>query len=443
MYVDDSSTHLVLGIPFRVVTAAGQPDRSPAHAGGGGGPWPAAKTTSAPPGPGATPHGLDALLERVSASARELCAAEGAQVAVRDPGTGQVLFRAGRDSAPGGRGALVYIEPGKGIGGHVLASGEAVRTVDLVADTRFSKADREIVGGTGPVAVLVVPARIDDQIEALFYLHRRAGGPFSDREEMILATLADHVATAIRNARLYNDVSRHQRVLEALTLQLVTAQEAERKRLAREIHDEVGQSLSAVKISLGLLLEDVRSLDESVQARVSTALHAIGETLREVRRISSDLRPLALDTLGLDAALHGHVDRFMTLTGLAVEFYVEGRSRPLEPQVSLLLYRMAQEALTNVARHSGATCVWIGLRYRKALVELTITDDGCGFDAEAVMESGWKSGHFGLVGMRERVRQRGGMFVISAAPEAGTRLVAAVRYHGPGVVDAPGEKELP
>jgi signal transduction histidine kinase len=440
VYVDDSSTHLVLGIPFRVVTAAGQPDRSPAHAGEGGGPRTAPRAIGDVSSPAATPPDLDALLERVSASARELCAAEGARVAVRDPGTGHVLFRPGPAARPG---VLVYIEPGKGIGGHVLTSGQAVRTVDLVGDARFSAADREIVGGPGPVAVLVVPARVDDQIEALFYLHRRAGGPFSDREETILTTLADHVGTAIRNARLYNDVSRHQRVLEALTLQLVTAQEAERKRLAREIHDEVGQSLSAVKMSLGLLLEDVRSLDSSVQARVSTALHAIGDTLREVRRISSDLRPVALDTLGLDAALHGHVDRFMTLTGLVVEFYVEGRSRSLEPAVSLLLYRVAQEALTNVARHSGATRVWVGLRYRKALVELTITDDGCGFDAEAVMESGWKSGHFGLVGMRERVRQLGGIFVVSAAPEAGARLVAAVRYHGPGVLHVPSDKELP
>lgn len=406
------------------MTPVGQPDRSPARAGEGGGPRTVTQPVTGGPLASATPIDLDALLGRVSASARTLCEADAAQVAVRDPATGHVLFQVGG-------GALVRIEPGRGIGGRVLTTGDAVHADDVVTDPRFAGVDREI-DGPGPVAVLVAPARVDDRIEALFYLHRRGREPFSDRDATILATLADHVATAIRNARLYHDVSRHQRVLEALTLQLVTAQEAERKRLAREIHDEVGQSLSAVKISLGLLLEDVRGLDASVQGRTSAALSAIGDTLREVRRISADLRPMALDTLGLDAALHGHVDRFRTLTGLGAEFYVEGRSRVLEPEVSVLLYRVGQEALTNVARHSGATRVWVGLRYRKTLVELTITDDGCGFDADTVLESGWKSGHFGLVGMRERVRQLGGIFLVSAAPEAGARLVAAVRYHGPG-----------
>jgi signal transduction histidine kinase len=163
-------------------------------------------------------------------------------------------------------------------------------------------------------------------------------------------------------------------------------------------------------------------------------MDVIADTLREVRRISSDLRPLSLDTLGLDAALEWHVNRFVMLTGLPIELSVEGHPRPLDPEISTLLYRVTQEALTNVARHGAVTRAWVRLRYRESLVELTITDDGRGFDAEAVMEAGWKDGRFGLIGIRERVRQLGGTFLLSAAPGEGTRLMVEIRRSSP---DAP------
>ena len=327
------------------------------------------------------------------------------------------------------------VKPGKGIGGQVLATGRPARTADLAADERFAGAYDDSIHYKG--SVLVAPARIDGEIEALLYVRRLSGRPFTDHDELILVALADHVATTIRNARLYHDISRHQRVLESLTRQLVTVQEAERTRLSREIHDEVGQSLSAIKMSLVLLLDDLQGLDGSVHTRIATAVNAIGDTLREVRRISSDLRPLSLDTLGLDAALQGHVDRFATLTGLPVQFSIEGRPQTLDPEISTLLYRVTQEALTNVARHGAVTRVWARLRYRESLVELTITDDGRGFDAESVMEGGWKDGRFGLIGIRERVRQLGGTFLVSAAPGAGTRVMVEIHQSDVARVDPP------
>jgi signal transduction histidine kinase len=378
------------------------------------------------------PLTLDALFERLCASARELCDSDYARIAFRDPVSGDILVRfpVGEADSRSGEEQRVYVKPGRGIGGQVLVTGRPARSDDLAVDERFAGIYDSSFRYKGPV--LVAPARIDDQIEALLYVRRRSGRrPFTDRDELILVALADHLATTIRNMRLYNDLSRHQRVLEGLTRQLVTVQEAERKRLSREIHDEVGQSLSAVKVSLVLLLDEVQGLDASVRARVATAMDVIADTLREVRRISSDLRPLSLDTLGLDAALEWHVNRFVMLTGLPIELSVEGHPRPLDPEISTLLYRVTQEALTNVARHGAVTRAWVRLRYRESLVELTITDDGRGFDAEAVMEAGWKDGRFGLIGIRERVRQLGGTFLLSAAPGEGTRLMVEIRRSSP------------
>lgn len=165
---------------------------------------------------------------------------------------------------------------------------------------------------------------------------------------------------------------------------------------------------------------------------MSATISAIQGTLREVRRISSDLRPYALDVLGLPPALRWHIDRFATLAGMEVEWTLEGEPRRLDAEVETLLYRVTQEALTNVARHAAATKAWCRLRYRETSVELTITDDGRGFDPKAVLESVWKEGRLGLVGIRERVRHLGGTLALAAEPGGGARLTIELQLTGSG-----------
>jgi signal transduction histidine kinase len=311
---------------------------------------------------------------------------------------------------------------GEGVSGRVIATRRPVRTAACGDDPGIGKEFPHVAPEEEIAAAMVVPIIAGGALEGLIYVANRLPRAFTEQDEAILVRLADHVAIAIANAELYRAAGERERLLQALTHQLTTAQEAERKRLSQEIHDELGQALTAIKISLKLLSDDLGDRDETASARIDAATSAVQTALQEVRRIASDLRPYVLDFLGLGPALRCHVDRFSMLTGIAVELSLEGRPGRLDPDAETLLYRVTQEALTNAARHAGATRVWCRLRHRESLVELTITDDGRGFDPAAVLRSVWKEGRLGLVGIKERVERMGGTLVLAAAPGGGTRL---------------------
>ena len=206
------------------------------------------------------------------------------------------------------------------------------------------------------------------------------------------------------------------------------ARTAERVRLSREIHDEIGQILTAVKISLELLAEDLPAHDDGAKTRVAGTTAAVQRALHEVRRIAHGLRPRALDALDLPAALHAHVDSFSALTGISVALTMDGNPGCLSDEAQALLYRVAQEALSNVARHAGSARASCRLRFDEDLVTLTIADEGQGFDPSAL--SGPDSGGLGLRGIRERVAALGGALTVTAAPGHGTVLVVELRADG-------------
>jgi hypothetical protein len=193
--------------------------------------------------------------------------------------------------------------------------------------------------------------------------------------------------------------------LEELSGQLLRAQEEERRRIARELHDEAGQTLTALKIELDL--EGRRD----ASARVA-------EVLRQVRDVSELLRPRALDDLGLAPALRAMADDFARRTRLPVHVAVDDASR-WTPEAARVLFRVAQESLTNVARHSGATQAWLRLERDADRGRLIVEDDGRG------LEEGFTP-HLGLLGMRERLAGAGGVLVVGASPHGGLRVEATV-----------------
>jgi len=197
--------------------------------------------------------------------------------------------------------------------------------------------------------------------------------------------------------------------LEQLTQLLLRAQEEERRRIARELHDEAGQALTAAKISLDL----GGHADESA---------LVGHALEQVRDLSELLRPRALDDLGLSSALRALVDDFSRRT--RIEVALEDRDEsPWPPDVALVVYRVAQEALTNVARHSGATRAWVRVTRGDGRARLTIEDDGRGL-------GGVPQPHLGLLGMRERVTLVGGELHLGPAGAGGLRVEAVLPLKG-------------
>lgn len=202
----------------------------------------------------------------------------------------------------------------------------------------------------------------------------------------------------------------------------VEATEQERKRLAADLHDGPVQHLAAMEVRLQALRDRL----PDAEGRVSTSVDRVQESLRTqvqaLRSMMSELRPPALDERGLGAALRDHMAAVERRSGLqcAVESTI---NRRLEPTYETLLYRVAQEGLTNVVKHAQARHVWVRLRDDGDVVELEIADDGVGFALAEVAES-TPGGHFGLIGMRERVEMAGGMWRIQSAPRAGTTITA-------------------
>jgi two-component system sensor histidine kinase UhpB len=212
--------------------------------------------------------------------------------------------------------------------------------------------------------------------------------------------------------------------LQQLSHQILQAQEAERYRLARELHDEAAQSLTTLLVYIRLL-ERAKNPDEA-QRHVQELRELTSRALEDVRRVAVDLRPTILDDLGLMAALEWRIDELNKLNGVQAEITTEGMDRRLPRDVELVLYRVGQEALSNVHRHAGARAVKVSLRRAGALCMLRVADDGGGFDPLQVEQ---QAGHgLGLVGMRERVAMVGGELEVTSQPGGGTQIVARIPW---------------
>ena len=217
--------------------------------------------------------------------------------------------------------------------------------------------------------------------------------------------------------------------VKALSRRLVEIQEAERRHLARELHDEIGQLLTG----LGLLLEPEADLSpEAAKTTFEQMRVIIGELLERIRGLSFDLRPTALDELGLVPALLALFERYTGQTEILIDFKHQGMARRFQPEVETAAYRIVQEALTNVARHArvaeATVRIWAtsdGIRSPRLSVQ--IEDRGRGFDAETVLRAP-KSG--GLVGMQERLMLLGGHLTVESRPGGGTQIIAEIPLNG-------------
>lgn len=229
----------------------------------------------------------------------------------------------------------------------------------------------------------------------------------------------------------FRDITEHRRAeetLRALSRRLVKIQEQERARIARELHDRIGQSLTAIKLSLQVLQR--RNLPAALAAPVSEGLTLVEHTIQDVRTLSFDLRPSMLDDLGLAAAAGAYARRQADLAGLDLELDISALDRSASKAVETACFRVLQEAVTNVARHAEATTLRVALKLSDGDLELTVTDDGRGFDASLLDQASAEERHLGLLGMRERTELAGGGLFIYSAPARGTVVCARFPMRG-------------
>ena len=349
---------------------------------------------------------LDRLLELIANRLRELLDARLVTVLL-PAGADQLRF-----AAVAGEGGVelagTSVSRAGSKSGRVLDRGQSER-VDSVLDD--PDVDQEATRLLGARSGLWVPLRVRGRSIGILAAHDKLGADvrFSDTDLRLAETFASRAAVAVDlSERLARDALRR----------IVEAQEAERRRLARELHDETGQALTSILLGLKAL-EEKLAADDS-RAAVGGLRDLVVSTLQDVRRLAVELRPTALDDFGLVAALERLTQSFAEQSKIPVDFQSTLPPERLPEEVETALYRIVQESLTNVIKHAHATRVSVLLTRKKGSVAAVVEDDGRGFDPAAVPDGG-----FGLVGMRERVAALGGRLELESGGR-GTTVAAEV-----------------
>jgi PAS domain S-box-containing protein len=307
---------------------------------------------------------------------------------------------------------------GQGPTGTAIRTGQATVMNHVESDPTFAPW-REAAEARGYRSSAALPLCHGEQVLGALNVYSAEPAYFTDEWVQLLQSFANQAAVAIQNARLFEQVRAAGERLQTLSRQLLEVQEAERRHIACELHDEVGQALTALKLLLGM---STRLPADEVTASLGEAQTLINELMALVRALSLDLRPAMLDDLGLLPTLLWHFDRYTAQTSVHVAFKHSGlEGRRLAPEVETAAYRIVQEALTNVARHAGVSEVTVRLRTDQDALIVQIEDRGTGFDPEAALAAG---DTIGLSGMHERAVILGGQLTVESVPAAGTCVTA-------------------
>jgi signal transduction histidine kinase len=359
---------------------------------------------------------LDRVLELIAKRGRALVEARSVVIMLVDGDDLVVIAAAGQVERAQGR--RVPIDGSTS--GEVLVRGRPERIADVGARLRISAAE---LGVPDAHTALIVPMVHRAERLGVVAAFDRGGADetFTATDEQLLRAFSASAGNAVTLARS----------VEADRLRSsLAAADSERRRWARELHDETLQALAGLRV---LLSSAHRTGDPVRRAQaIESAIEQLGDEIANLRAIISDLRPAALDELGLEPALDALVTRQRTSDlEIACDVRLDGSGRRLEPELETAVYRILQEALTNVVKHAAATSVTITVTADEAEVIVELVDDGSGFDPEAATSG------FGLAGMRERARLQGGQLELTAATPSGTRLLARLpavwveRRHAP------------
>ena len=210
--------------------------------------------------------------------------------------------------------------------------------------------------------------------------------------------------------------------------QIIDAQENERRRISRELHDEIGQALTAIKFNLELIDKELPQAPSIARERLGEAKSLSNQTLTAMRQLSMDLRPTMLDDLGLIPTLRWYIQNFSNRLNIYSNFEAMGFEEKLPPQIETAFYRIIQEALNNIAKHAGATRVEIFFEHKDSTIFASITDNGRGFDLDRVLHPESPGRGFGIIGMQERVSLLGGKIDIQSRPGFGTLVHIEIPY---------------
>lgn len=286
-------------------------------------------------------------------------------------------------------------------------------------------ASLDIIRNENLLSVALFPLIVEGECNGILVIGFRTNHEFVGREIRLLTSLAEKHSIAMVNAQLYNELLQREKELEILTGARVQAQEEERKRIAREIHDGLGQMLTAIKFNLEIL-EDMISVGEEERKRISDMKELLDSVMKEARELSYNLMPSVLDDFGLVPALQLLSEQFASRSNLKVTFQSHRLRERLDPQVEIGLYRIAQESLNNVAKHAEATEINLQVIRHTEGIRLVIEDNGKGILHDPNVDRTTAKSGMGLISMRERASSFGGTITIDSTPGRGTLIAVDI-----------------
>jgi signal transduction histidine kinase len=297
----------------------------------------------------------------------------------------------------------------------------------MIVDGRQAPQPRSPGFDESPLATAIhVPMLCVGELIGVLVVNEYKSTPrqFTREDTRLLELFATHAASAIHNATLFEQVRASRERLQNLSASLLRAQEIERRGIARELHDEIGQALTSIQLNLQSIEPLV--LDPAASTLLSDNMSTVEHVLHQVRDLSLNLRPSVLDDFGLVPALNWLVKRQPQGAGLSIELRADEIDPRPAADIETVCFRVAQEALTNTYRHAKASQIRIELAVREKEMQLTIEDDGIGFDVSKALKHSTSGSSMGLLGMYERVELVGGRIRITSAPGQGTRIRVVV-----------------
>jgi PAS domain S-box-containing protein len=304
--------------------------------------------------------------------------------------------------------------------GYTILVDEPVVVEDLSRETRFGGS--ALLHDHGIVSGMSIPIPGVEQPFGVLGVHTTTRRIFTNENIRFLKAVATVLCEAIERFRTEEALKSSREELRALAVRLQAAREEERANLAREIHDELSGSLTALRMDISLLPDRAAQDPRLLLEKLNSMTALIDSSLASMHDIVTGLRPVALDKFGLVAAIEWQASEFQKRSGIMCESGLPADELPLDPERSTAIFRIFQEALTNVVRHAGANKVTVVLRREAEGVMLAVTDNGKGIDEETIHARA----SLGLVGMRERALALGGTMEINRVPQQGTRVVVKI-----------------
>jgi len=319
---------------------------------------------------------------------------------------------------------------GEGIAGKAAQLGEPIYVDNISEDPRLT---RSVVIKEGLRAFASVPLQSKNKVLGVMNITSHSIRRFTPEDIQLLNSIGNQIAITIENAKLYSEVQRKEQLRGELLNLVISTQEEERKRIARGLHDETSQALTSLAVNLEAIIAILPSDADEAKAKLRGIQSLALKTLDEIHKIIYELRPTLLDDLGLVAAVKWHAENYLEAAGIKVHLETAGLERRLPAQIETALFRIIQEATTNIVRHADAESTSISLEFNETCIAIHIEDDGKGFDLNEVMRSRDGERGLGLLSMEERAELLGGHLSIKSRPGLGTQITVKI----------PIEQEIP